>query len=137
LVREAPRHERGFVTVPDALGASLDLIERARAMIDIDPACLEMAIELNALTIALSDTGLFPAPPRSLERYVDLDGRHWAEASYRHHRGPEFYRRLDLELAQVRAGASADDPGIPWDLHAWVFALVTLWTGAPAATRIA
>jgi hypothetical protein len=123
---------RGFVPEPDGLGCSLDAIERARERIDAAPSCIAMAMALNSLTLELSDTGVFPGPPRALERVVDLDGRHWADATYRHHRGPEFYRRLDLELAGVRAGGASADPSTPWDLHAWVFALVTLWTGAPA-----
>jgi hypothetical protein len=134
LIRPALDHpRRGFITIPDALDASIELIELAREPIDTDLACIEMAMELNELTITLADTGHFPPPPRSLARYVDLTGCHWANASYRHHRGRDFYCRLDLELAHVRADAGATDPATPWDLHAWVFALVTLWTGAAAS----
>jgi hypothetical protein len=123
---------RGLVTEPTALGPSLDAIECARQRIDAVPSCIAMAVALNSLTLELADTGVFPAPPRALARYVDLDGRHWADATYRHHRGPEFYRRLDVELAHARAGAPWSDPSTPWDLHAWVYALVTLLTGTPA-----
>jgi hypothetical protein len=135
--RSRDRHRHRFISIPRAVGSSIDLIERARQPIDAKPTWIEMAMELNELTLVLADTGRFPSPPRSLERFVDLDGGHWASASYRHHRGREFYRRLDLELAHIRSVAVARGAATPWDLHAWVFALVTLWTGVASSARTA